>query len=87
MKLSSRLVLFGSIFVAVVSMIAAFRVEGTIMKVLLALSTLVTLAIAVWRVYCKKRTDAEIKKLKEDKQDKLVFASEETCKAIIDELV
>lgn len=87
MKLSTSLALAGSIFVAIVSLIAAFREEETIMKVLLVLSTLVTLAIAVWRIYSKKRTDEEIRKLKEDKQDKLVFASVETCRSIIDELV
>lgn len=86
MKLSTWLVLLGSVFVAVVSLIAAFRVEEIILKVLLILSTMVTLAIAVWRVYSKKRTDDEIQKLKEDKQDKLVFASEETCIAAADEI-
>lgn len=85
MKLSTWLTLAGSIFVAIVSLIAAFR-EEAIMKVLLVLSTLVTLAMAVWRIYSKKRTDEEIRKLKEDKQDKLVFASEETCRAAADEI-
>lgn len=87
MKLSTILVLAGSIFVAVVSLIAAFRDEETIMKVLLVLSTLVTMAIAVWRLFNNKRMNDEIMKLKENKQDKLVFASEETCESIIDELV
>ena len=87
MKLSSCLVLAGSIFIAVVSLIAAFKAEETIMKVLLVLSTLVTLAIAIWRLYNNKRMNEEIKKLKEDKQNKLVFASKETCESIINELV
>ena len=85
MKLSTWLTLAGSIFVAIVSLIAAFR-EEAIMKVLLVLSTLVTLAMAVWRIYSKKRTDEEIRKLKEDKQDKLVFFSFETCRAAADEI-
>lgn len=87
MKLSTLLVLLGSIFVAVGSLIAAFRVEETSMKVLLVLSTSVTLAIAVWKLYSNKRMNDEIKQLRGDKQDKLVFASEETCESIIDELV
>lgn len=86
MKLSAWLVLLGNLFVAVVSLIAAIRVEETILKVLLILSTLVALAIAVWRLYSNMRINDEIKKLKEDKQDKLVFASVETCESIIDEL-
>lgn len=82
MKLNSWLVLAGSIFVAVVSLIAVFKV----VKVLLILSTLVTLAIAVWRLYSNMRLNDEIKKLKEDKQDKLVFASDEICRAAAREI-
>ena len=86
MKFSTWLVLAGSIFVAVVSLIAAFRVEGLVLKIMIILSTMVTLAIAVWRLYNSKRMNDEITKLKDGKQDKLVFASEETCCSIVDEL-
>lgn len=86
MKLSTWLVLVGSIFVAVVSLIAAFSVEDMVLMALLVLSTLVSLVIAVWEIYYENKMTDEINKLKEDKQDKLVFASKETCESIIDEL-
>lgn len=66
--LSTWLVLAGSIFVAVVSLIAAFRVEGLVLKIMLILSTMVTLAIAVWRLYNSQRMNDEITKLKDGKQ-------------------
>lgn len=79
--------LVGYVFVTVVSMISAFRVEERDIMELLLLSALVSLVLAVSRIVGSKRMEEKIRKLEEEKQDKLVFASEETCRSMIDELV
>lgn len=79
--------LVGYVFVTVVSVIAALRMEENVIKVLLILSALVSLVLAVSRIVSSRRMAKRIQKLEEEKQDKLVFASEETCKSIIDELL
>ncbi len=79
--------LVGHMLVTVVSVISAFRVEEEVYKVLLILSAIVSLILAVSRIVSSRRMEEKIKKLEEEKQDKLVFASEETCRSIIDELV
>ncbi len=83
----NRWALVGYVFVAVMSVIAVFCVEGCIIKFLLVLSAVVSLFLAVYSLWSCKRMEEKIKKLEEEKQDKLVFASEETCRSIIDELV
>ena len=82
-----RIALVGYVFVAVVSVIAALRMEENVIKVLLVLSALVSLVLAFSRIVSSKRMEEKIRKLEEEKQDKLVFASEETCRSMIDELV
>lgn len=79
--------LVGYVFVTVVSMISAFRVEERDIMELLLLSALVSLVLAVSRIVGSKRMEEKIRKLEKEKQDKLVFASEETCRSMIDELV
>lgn len=79
--------LVGYVFVTVVSMISAFRVEERDIMELLLLSALVSLVLAVSRIVGSKRMEEKIRKLEEEKHDKLVFASEETCRSMIDELV
>lgn len=77
----------GYVFVAVVSVIAALRMEENIIKVLLALSALMSLILAVSRIVSSKRMEEKIRKLEEEKQDKIVYASEDTCGSMVDELV
>lgn len=74
-------------YTAVVSVISAFYMENLTIRRLLIISAVVTLALAVIGILSYRKMSKEIKKLEEDKQDKLVFASEETCESIIDELV
>ena len=81
------IVLGGYVFVAVVSVIAALRMEENVIKVLLVLSALLSLVLAVLRIVSSKRMEEKIRKLEEEKQDKIVYASEDTCRSIIDELV
>ena len=42
---------------------------------------------AISRLRSKKKMEEKILELEVNKQDKLVFASEDTCESIIDELV
>ena len=86
-KLYNWVTLVGVTFIAVVSVISAFFIENLTLRILLIISAVVTLALAVLGIFSNRKMSKKIKKLEEEKQDKLVFASEETCKSIIDELV
>lgn len=83
----NRLLYAASTFVAIVSIIYYFRVEDIIWRVLLIILALVLFILAIYRIWSSWRMAKRIQKLEEEKQDKLVFASEETCKSIIDELL
>ena len=82
----NRWVLVCYVFVAVISVIAVFDAERCIIKLLLVLSAVVSLFLAVYSLWGCKRMEEKIKNLEKEKQDKLVFASEETFRSIIDEL-
>ena len=85
-KLCNWVTLTGATYTAVVSVISAFYMENLTIRRLLILSAVVTLVLAVLGVLNNRKMSKIIKKLEEDKQDKLVFASEETCRAAADEI-
>ncbi len=85
-KCYNWITLIGVTFIAVVSVISAFFIENLTLRILLIISAVVTLVIAVLGILSNRKLSKEIKKLEEDKQDKLVFASEETCGAAADEI-
>ena len=85
--LRSLIIYVGYAFLALVSEASAFREEDVIWRWLLFASAVISLALAISRLRSKKRMEEKIQELEENKQDKLVFASEDTCESIIDELV
>ena len=76
----------GYTFLALVSVAGAFREEDVLWRWLLFASAVISLALAISRLRSKRRMEEKILELEENKQDKLVFASEDTCESIIDEL-
>lgn len=84
--LSNWIIYVGYAFLAFVSVVGAFREEDVIWRWLLFVSAVISLALAISRLRSKKRMEEKILELEENKQDKLVFASEDTCESIIDEL-
>lgn len=73
-------------FVAIVSVVYYFRVEDIIWRLLLIVLSVISFLLAIYRIWSSRKMANRIQKLEEEKQDKLVFASEETCRSIIDEL-
>lgn len=86
-KLYNWVTLIGSTYSAVVSVISAFFIENLTIRKLLIISAVATLIIAVFGILNNRKISKKIKKLEKDKQDKLVFASDETCKAAADEII
>lgn len=88
MKYLSNLIIYvGYVFLALVSVAGAFREENVIWRWLLFASAVISLLLAISRLRSKKKMEEKILELEVNKQDKLVFASEDTCESIIDELV
>lgn len=88
MKYLSNLIIYvGYVFLALVSVAGAFREENVIWRWLLFASAVISLLLAISRLRSKKKMEEKILELEENKQDKLVFASEDTSESIIDELV
>lgn len=88
MKYLSNLIIYvGYVFLALVSVAGAFREENVIWRWLLFVSAVISLLLAISRLRSKKKMEEKILELEENKQDKLVFASEDTSESIIDELV
>ena len=75
--MKNYLMLVGYIFIAGVSVIGTFRVEGFFMKILLILSAMVSLVLAVTRLVDSKRTVERIKKLEKNQLSVRYDESEE----------
>ena len=66
MKNGDWLTLAGFVFITGVSIAGAFRIEGTIWRVLLILSAIVSLVLAIARMLKNKRMAKKIKTLEEN---------------------
>ncbi len=56
--------LLGYLFVAIVAVSSAIVTESNLFRILLIISALVSLSLALWGIVDKKKTKAEIDKLK-----------------------
>ena len=74
-------------FVAIVSVVYYFRVQDIIWRVLLIVLAVISFILAIYRIWSSRKMANRIKKLEEEKQDKIVYASEDTCGSMVDELV
>ena len=71
------LVIAGYLFVSIVSIIMAIRVEGSIYKILLIASTIISLVLAVTRTSTTKKMSERIKTLEENQLSVSVDENEE----------
>ena len=66
MKIGDWLSLAGFVFIACVSIAGAFRIEGTVWRVLLIMSAVVSLILAISRMQKNKRMAKKIQTLEEN---------------------
>ena len=69
MKVKRIALLIGSLFVAVVSVLSACRIEDRIWQVLLIVSAFVSLFLAIIKLIDSRKTAEEIAKLKQNQLD------------------
>ncbi len=77
MKSGDWLTLAGFVFIAGVSIVGAFRIEGTAWRVLLILSAIVSLVLAIARMLKNKSMAKKIKTLEENQLSVEYDANEE----------